>query len=181
MSPLRLVSRTLVPALAVAVVAAVAVGSAAAPPPANDSAAAKISPTRVDGVHLRDTHADLRARGKVGPIRPGCKLGGGNTRSARLRAPLRGSVDYTLSSPRRVSAIVVRGGARARGVGIGAKIPRILSRFPNATVNHDTDEVFGITLVQTPKRPNGGRITFGVSTETDRTVLIGVPFIPFCE
>jgi hypothetical protein len=41
--------------------------------------------------------------------------------------------------------------------------------------------VFQLTLVQTPERPNGGRITFGVSTQTKRTTIIGVPFIAFCE
>ena len=181
MSPLR-------PSLLLAVVAAVvaagvlAIASSASPPAGGAGGpVAKISPTRVDGVHLGDTHADLRARGKVGPIRPGCELGGPNTRSARLRAPLSGSVNYTLTSPRRVDSITVRGGARARGVGIGAKIPAILAKFPNATVDHSTDQVFQLTLVKTPKRPNGGQITFGVSTQTKRTTVIGVPFIAFCE
>ena len=144
-------------------------------------AVAKISPTRVDGVHLRDTHADLRDRGKVGPIRPGCELGGPNTRSARLRLPLRGSVNYTLKSPRRVTSITITGGARARGIGIGAKIPAIRAKFPNVTVDHSTDDVFRLTLVRTPRRPRGGQITFGVSTQTKRTTVIGVPFIAFCE
>jgi hypothetical protein len=174
MSPLRLIA-LIVPVALVA--ASTAIGS----PPAEPSAAAKISPSRVDGVHLGDTHQDLRARDKVGPIRPGCELGGPNTRSARLRAPLKGFVTYTLSNPRRVTSITVRGGARARGVGIGARIARILSRFPNATVDHSTDEVFGLTLVTTPERRNGNRITFGVSTSTKRTTVIGVPGIGFCE
>jgi hypothetical protein len=30
-------------------------------------------------------------------------------------------------------------------------------------------------------RPSGGQITFGVSTQTKRTTVIGVPFIAFCE
>lgn len=174
-------ARLLAPTAALVGAGAVAIGSAAAPPEARDAAAAKITPTRVDGVHLRDTHQDLRARGKVGKIRPGCELGGPNTRSARLRAPLNGSVNYTLTNPRKVTSITVRGGARARGVGIGAKIPAIKAAFPNATVDHSTDQVFQLTLVKTPKRPNGGQITFGVSTTTKRTTLIGVPFIAFCE
>jgi hypothetical protein len=148
--------------------------------PAHDAAAARITPTRVDGVHLGDTHTDLRARGKVGKIRPGCELAP-NTRSARLLAPLKGSVDYTQSSPRKVDSITITGGAKARGVGIGAKIPAIKAKFPNATVDHSTDQVFQLTLVTTPKRPNGGQITFGVSTQTKRTTIIGVPFIAFCE
>ncbi len=179
MSPLR-PSFLLVPSAAFVAIGAVAVGSAAAPP-AHDAAAAKITPTRVDGVHLGDTHADLRARGKVGPIRPGCELGGPNTRAARLKLPLKGGVQYTLSSPRRVDSISVTGGARARGVGIGAKIPAIKAKFPNATVDHSTDQVFQLTLVKTPKRASGAQITFGVSTQTKRTTIIGVPFIAFCE
>jgi hypothetical protein len=177
MSPLRLVL-LLIPACLVAVAAA----AIASPPVARDSAAAVITPTRVDGVHLGDTHADLQSRGKVGPIGPGCELGGPNTRSARLRAPLKGSVTYTLSNPRKVTTITITGGAKARGVGIGATIASIKAKFPNAKIDHSTDQVFQLTLVTTPKRPNsGGRIMFGVSTKTHKTTTIGVPGIGFCE
>ena len=134
MSPFR-------PSLALVVLAALVAGGAlavtgSASPSARGAAAAKISPTRVDGVHLGDTHADLHARGKVGPIRPGCELGGPNTRSAKLKAPLKGSVNYTLSSPRKVDSITITGGAKARGVGIGATIPQIKAKFPHAKVDH---------------------------------------------
>jgi len=177
MSPLRL-APLLVPA-ALAAAAAVAIAS---PPVARDSAAAVITPTRVDGVHLGDTHADLRSRGKVGPIGPGCEFGGPNTRSARLKAPLKGFVNYTLQSPRKVTDITITGGAKARGVGIGATIAAIKAKFPHAKVDHSTDQVFQITLVTTPKRPvSGGRIMFGVSTQTHKTTIIGVPGIGFCE
>jgi hypothetical protein len=146
------------------------------------AAAAVITPTRVDGVHLGDTHADLHARGKVGPIQPGCELGGPNTRSAKLKAPLKGSVNYTLHNPRKVDSITITGGAKARGVEIGATITQIKAKFPHATVDHSTDQVFQLTLVKTPKRPHGrGRITFGVSTQTHKTTIMGVPFIAFCE
>jgi hypothetical protein len=168
--------RLLRPSLALAVLVALAAAGVAF------AAAAVITPTRVDGVHLGDTHSDLRARGKVGPIRAGCELGGPNTRSAKLKAPLKGSVNYTLHSPRRVDSITITGGAKARGVGIGATIAQIKAKFPHATVDHSTDQVFQLTLVRTPKRPHGpGRITFGVSTNTHRTTIIGVPFIAFCE
>lgn len=179
MSPLR---PSLLLALAAAALAAGALAIASsASPPAGGAAAAKITPVRVDGVHLGDTHADLRARGKVGRIRPGCELAE-NTRSARLLPPLRGNVNYTQSSPRRVDNITVRGGARARGVGIGATIAQIKAKFPRAKVDHSTDQVFQVTLVRTPKRPAGrGRITFAVSTQSHRTTIIGVPFIAFCE
>ena len=167
--------RPLRPSLALAlVVSLVAAGTAFA-------AAAVITPTRVDGVHLGDTHADLHARGKVGPIRPGCELAP-NTKSAKLKAPLKGSVNYTLSSPRKVDSITITGGAKARGVGIGATIAQIKAKFPHAKIDHSTDQVFQLTLVKTPKRPHGGgRIMFGVSTQTKRTTIIGVPFIAFCE
>ena len=176
MSPLRLVL-LLVP---VSLVAAAAV-AIASPPAARDSAAAVITPTRVDGVHLGDTHADLRTRGKVGPIGPGCEFGGPNTRSARLRLPLRGQVDYTLNSPRKVTEITITKGAKARGVGIGATIAAIKAKFPHAIVDHSQESVFQLTLVRTPTRPSGGRIMFGVSTQTHKTTIIGVPTIAFCE
>jgi hypothetical protein len=168
--------RLLRPSLALAILVALSAAGVAL------AAAAVITPTRVDGVHLGDTHSDLRARGKVGPIQPGCELGGPNTRSAKLKAPLKGSVNYTLSSPRKVDSITITGGAKARGVGIGATIAQIKAKFPNAKVDHSTDQVFQLTLVKTPTRPqSGGRITFGVSTQTKRTTIIGVPFIAFCE
>ena len=176
MSPLRL-ALLLVPA-SLAAAAAVAIAS---PPAARDSAAAVITPTRVDGVHLGDTHADLLSRGKVGAIGPGCEFGGPNTRSAKLRAPLKGQVDYTLNSPRRVTTITITKGAKARGVGIGATIAAIKAEFPNAIVDHSTESVFQLTVVRTPKRPSGGRIMFGVSTQTHKTTIIGVPNIAFCE
>jgi hypothetical protein len=176
MSPLRLLVLA-----TVAVASIVAVASSGAVTGGASGTPAKISPSRVDGVHLGDTHQELRNRGKVGPLQPGCELGGPNTRSAKLRRPLKGFVTYSLSSPRRVRAITIRGGARARGVGIGAKIPAIKAKFPNATIDHSTDQVFQLTLVKTPKRPSGGQITFGVSTQTKRTTVIGVPFIAFCE
>jgi hypothetical protein len=159
--------------LAVAAAATAAVADGASPP------AQKVTPARVGGVHLGDLHRSLRARGLVGPIRPGCELAQ-NTRSARLKAPLEGSVDYTQSNPRKVADILVRGGAKARGVGVGARTRAIRRAFPKATFDHSTESVFGITLVKVPKS-GGGRLQFAVSTKTHRVTLIGVPFIAFCE
>jgi hypothetical protein len=150
-----------------------AVADGAAPP------VQKVTPARVGGVHLGDAHSSLRARGLVGPIGPGCELAQ-NTRSARLKAPLNGSVNYTQSNPRKVTDILVRGGAKARGVGVGARPRAIRRAFPKATFDHSTEGVFGITLVKVPKT-GGGRLQFAVSTKTNRVTLIGVPFIAFCE
>jgi hypothetical protein len=161
-------------------VGAVALGSAIAPAETGRAAPKKITPAGVDGVKLGKLHADLRQQGLVGKIRKGCELGGPNTRSARLLPPLKGSVNYTLTKPRKVVDIGIRGGATARGVGIGAKIPAIKAAFPKAKIDHGTDQVFGITLVRIPAN-GGGRLQFAVDTTTKRTTVIGVPRIAFCE
>jgi hypothetical protein len=178
--PTHRLARILVPAVCMVGAGAVAIGSVAATPEAGPAAAKRITRSGVDGVRLGMTHRQLRQRGLVGTIRRGCELGGPNTRSAKLLAPLRGQVNYTLRNPRKVTDITIRGGAKARGVGIGAKIPAIRAAFPKAKVDHSTDQTFALTLVRIP-RNGGGRITFGVSTRTKRTTLIGVPVIAFCE
>ena len=97
-----------------------------------------------------------------------------------MRPPLNGGVDFTMSSPRKVVDISVRGGAAARGVGIGATLHDIKSAFPKAKVDHSTDGTFGLTLVRIPKN-GGGRLQFAVATKTHKVTLIGIPFIAFCE
>ena len=161
-------------------VAATLVDTAFAHRGAEAAAAAKITPGRVDGVKIGETYSQLRARHRVGRITHGCELAGPNTRSASLRTPLKGRVDFTMSTPRKVTDISIRGGATARGVGIGATIPQIKAAFPEAKVDHSTDHTFAITLVRIPKN-GGGRLQFAVDTMTHRVVIIGVPAIPFCE
>jgi hypothetical protein len=139
----------------------------------------KITPKGVDGVRLGRTFGAIRHDGLVGPIHPGCELAP-NTRFARLKAPLKGDVDFTLSLPRKVTDITIRGGARARGVGIGSRPRAIRRAYPKAKFDHSTERVFGITLVKVPKN-GGGRLQFAVSTQTHKVTLIGVPFIAFCE
>jgi hypothetical protein len=157
-----------------------AVDAASARPDASTAAAAKITPAGVDGVKLGETYAQLRAGHLVGRIGKGCELAGPNARSASLRAPLKGSVDFTMTTPRKVVDISIRGGATARGVGIGATIPQIKAAYPKAKVDHSTDHTFAVTLVRIPKN-GGGRLQFAVDTMTHRVVIIGVPAIPFCE
>jgi len=144
------------------------------------SAPKKITPKGVDGVKLGMTHKELRDRGLVGRLRGGCPLGGDDTRSARLKRPLRGIVNYTTRKPRRARDITIRRGGAARGVGIGERIADIRDAFPKARVNRDTEDTFGITLVRVPRK-GGGPLRFAVSTETRRITLIGVPYIAFCE
>ena len=63
---------------------------------------------------------------------------------------------YTLQNPRMVTTITITGGAKARGIGIGATIAQIKAKFPNAKVNHSTDEVFQLTLVSHPSVRSAG-------------------------
>lgn len=134
----------------------------------------------MDGVRLGRTFEALRAEHLVGRLRRGCELAGPDTRSARLRSPLRGSVDFTRTSPRKVRDIAISGGATARGVGVGARVSAVRRAFPKARFDHSTEDVFGVTLVKVPKR-GGGRLQFAVDAETHRVKLIGIPFITFCD
>src|SRR3954470_21001143 len=124
--------------------AIVAVGAAGATASSLQSAAVKITPSGVGGVKLGKTYTALHNAGLIGKIHHGCELGGANTRSANLKSPLKGQVNFTLHSPRKVTNITVRGGAKARGVGVGDKIPAIKAAFPKAKVDHSTDDTFEI-------------------------------------
>ena len=160
------------------IAAAVAVAMLAVP--ASAAAPQKITRNGVGQVKLGMTFQELRDKGLVGKLRPGCELGGPNTRSARLRSPLRGVVDFTQTNPRKVTNITILRGARARGVKVGDRIRDIKDAYPKAKVNRQTEDVFGVWLVRVP-RNGGGRITFSVPVDTKRIDRIGVPFIPFCE
>ncbi|MEA2428421.1 MAG: hypothetical protein QOF37_2049 [Thermoleophilaceae bacterium] len=166
--------------IAAAATAGAAAGAAAAPAQTAHDAAVHITASGADGVKLGKTYKQLRAEHLIGKIRPGCNLAGPNTRSASLKAPLKGQVDFTLTTPRKVTDISVSGGATARGVGIGATIPAIKAAFTKAKVDHSTVATFGITLVKIPKK-GGGRLQFAVDTKTKKATLIGIPFIAFCE
>jgi hypothetical protein len=163
--------RTLIAAAVVALMLAL---------PASAAAPKKITRNGVGQVKLGMTFQELRDKGLVGRLRRGCELGGPNTRSARLRSPLSGHVDFSLTAPRTATNITVRRGARARGVKVGDRLRDIRDAYPKAKVNKATEEVFGIWLVRVP-RNGGGPIRFAVSADTRRITLIGVPQIPFCE
>jgi hypothetical protein len=158
---------------------AVAISSAAAPALA-PSAAKKITPSGVDGVKLGSTYTALHAAGLVGKIGPGCEAGGPNTRSAPLVAPLKGSVDFSLTNPRKVTTISIRGGATARGVGIGATAAAIKAAFPKVKFDHSTESVFQVTIARVPKN-GGGKLDFAINTKTKKVTLIGIPRVAFCD
>jgi hypothetical protein len=178
--PARTLSRPLAAAAVLAAFGAVAVAATApAEPGLARTAAKRITPQGVGAVHIGDRYRSLRRRGLVGRIGPGCELAP-NTRSAKLKAPLKGQVNFTQTTPRLVTDIIVLGGAKARGVGVGARRRAIRKAFPKARFDHSTEGVFGITLVKVPRR-GGGPLQFAVSTQTHRVTEIGVPFIAFCE
>jgi hypothetical protein len=145
------------------------------------AAAIGITPTHVGNVRLGDTFAALHQAGRIGGLRHGCELSGPNTRFATLRPPLKGTVDFTRTSPRKVSRISITGGsAKTRGVGVGSSLRRVMQKFPRARQDHTTEQLFGITLVKVP-RGGGGRLQFAVSTRTAKVTIVGVPNIAFCE
>jgi hypothetical protein len=140
----------------------------------------RLTATGVGGVKLGRTYTSLRVAGLLGPIGRGCPLGGPTTRSAPLRRPLKGTVDLTTKTPRRVAVITVSGGATARGVGIGARPAAIRAAFPKMRLDHSSEKVFGITVAHVPKG-GGGPLEFAIATTSGKVTLIAVPAIAFCD
>jgi hypothetical protein len=159
------------------VVTTLALGPAAA----TAAAPQKITSKGVGQVKLGKTFAQMRDKHLVGKLRDGCELSGPNTKFSKLRSPLRGTVDWTKTSTRRVRRVTVTGGsATARGVGIGDKLAAIKAAFPKAKVDHAAEPIFQITLVKIPK-DGGGRMWFGIPTDTKKISMIGVPNLSFCD
>jgi hypothetical protein len=178
-------TRSLTRALgATASIAAVGIliGAASAPgDTAHAAAAKKITARGVGAVKLGRTFHRLRAAHLVGKLRQGCELAGPQERFAKLRAPLKGTVDFTHSTPRKVRDVVISGkGAKARGVGVGDGLSDIIAAFPKAKVDHSGESTFLLTFVRVPKS-GGGKLEFAVSTTTHKITLIGVPLIPTCD
>ena len=162
---------------AIVTVTALTLGPAAA----TAAAPQKITGKGVGQVRLGKTFQQLRDKHLVGKLRDGCELSGPNTKFSKLRSPLRGTVDWSRTSTRRVRRVTVTGGsAAARGVRIGDKLADVKAAFPKAKVDHAAEPIFGITLVKIPKN-GGGRMWFGIPTDTKKISMIGVPNLSFCD
>jgi hypothetical protein len=143
------------------------------------AAAPAVTGDGVGDVELGAKASELKQAGLIGQLRHGCELAP-HTRTAKLKPPLEGQVNFTLTTPRRANDILVTGGAKASGVGIGSRKHKIKATFSHAKFDHSTEDVFGITLAKIPKS-DGGKFQFAVDVDTKRVTLIGVPFIAFCE
>jgi hypothetical protein len=140
----------------------------------------KVTAKGVGQIRIGDTAAELREQGLIGPLRRACELEGPRARFANLRPPLKGTVEFTQATTRRVNFIHVRGGARARGVRIGDTLADITAAFPKRKIIRATEEPFGFTRVKIPK-DGGGRMDFAVRLRTGRITSIDVPRIKICD
>src|SRR4051795_652303 len=86
---------------------ALVVGAGSAP--AGTQGVPTITGKSVGAVKIGSSYKVLRKKKLGGRIRHGCELGGPNTRSAKLKSPLKGSVDFTLKDPRKVTTINITG------------------------------------------------------------------------
>jgi hypothetical protein len=139
-----------------------------------------ITPQGVGPIKLGARYSELQAKALVESIGPGCEVAGPNTRAARLRSPLKGSVEFTLSEPRRVATITIYGGAAARGVSVGAPSSAIRVAFPGVKIDRSGEETFGMTFFDVPHE-KGGPIGFAVGKKTKRVEQIAIPNVSVCD
>lgn len=157
-----------------AAIATLALGPAAA----TAAAPQKITFSGVGQVKLGMTFKQLREKHLVGKLHPGnCDAAGPNASPfARLRSPLRGIADFTKSTPHKLTDVAIRGGAEARGVGIGDSLAAVKAAFPKRKIKHDLGFIF-------VHIPNAQHIKeqFILDENTKKVTDIGVPFVAICE
>jgi hypothetical protein len=156
-----------------------AVGLLALGPAAATAAAPqKITPAGVGQVKLGMTFSQLRQQHLVGKLHKGnCDAAGPNASPfAKLRSPLKGIADFTKSVPHKLTDISIRGGAKARGVGVGDSLAKVKSRFPKRKIRHD----IGLIFVDIPNTANI-KEQFILNQDTRKVDVIGVPFVAICE
>jgi hypothetical protein len=156
-----------------------AVGLLALGPAAATAAAPqKITPAGVGQVKLGMTFSQLRQQHLVGKLHKGnCDAAGPNASPfAKLRSPLKGIADFTKSVPHKLTDISIRGGAKARGVGVGDSLAKVKSKFPKRKIRHD----IGLIFVDIPNTANI-KEQFILNQDTKTVDVIGVPFVAICE
>jgi hypothetical protein len=161
-------------------IAASAVAALLALGPAAATAAAppKIKPAGVGQVKLGMTFKQLRQKHLVGKLHKGvCDAAGPNASPfARLRSPLRGQANFTKRVPHKLTDITIRGGAKARGVGVGDSLAKVKAAFPKRQIRHD----LGFIFVDIRKTSNI-KEQFILDQDTRKVTDIGVPFVALCE
>jgi hypothetical protein len=155
-------------------VAVLALGPAAA----TAAAPKKITPAGVGQVKLGLTFKQLRQKHLVGKLHKGhCDAAGPNASPfARLRSPLKGQANFTKSVPHKLTDITIRGGAKARGVGVGDSLAKVKAKFAQRKIRHD----LGFIFVDIPKT-SGIKEQFILDQNTKKVTDIGVPFVALCE
>ncbi len=167
-------------AMRLAAVAALAGAGSYPVPDAPAHTPSKITAGGVGKLKLGMPFDRARKLGLVGKARPGCDLDP-SSRYATLASPLRGTVDLTEDSPRRIARISIRGGATARGVGIGDSLAAVKAAFPSARVDRAREPTFGFWFVRVRKR-DGGPLEFTVEPTGEHEVFqIDLPGYGFCE
>ena len=138
---------------------------------------------RTDGLgalSLGMSAADADETGLIGPVGPGCELGG--TEAARLKPPLVGSVNF---SDGKVESIDLRGGATTEeNVAPTATVDEITQAYDGRNGFSlrkitETEEQFGFFLLEASK--DGKTYSFVVDTGAERATSIAVPDPLFCE
>lgn len=163
----------------VAFVATALLTAAVAPAITTRATPRRITPSGVGAVKLGKTYTALRRAKAVGRITRGCELEGSNARQAPLRSPLKGFVEFSQSSPRKVTNISIRGGAKARGIGIGASQARVKRAFPKVRFDRSRESRYDVILAKVP-RSGGGPFEFAIVSMTKTVTAIGIPKITFC-
>ncbi len=155
-------------------------GAIALPAGAPAASSLQVTPGGVGSVRLGSPYAALLSGRHVETMTHGCEVAGPQTRSARLRGPLKGSVDLTANSPRHVAIITVTGGATAHGIGVGATLASAQAAFKGAKLDTRTSETFGVVLLTVPKGA-GGPMQLAVDAATKRVTMIAVPHVALCD
>ena len=63
---------------------------------------------------------------------------------------------------------------------IGSTKADVRRSYPDARFRHETEDVFGITLVNI-RKSDGGHFQMGIDVDTGRVTVFSVPHLLFCE